>query len=191
MIRRLLDYNHEAALVAHDGAPGSSPPARRVVPFQNAALTDELTELDLASSFLDAVDTRQVDRFVGLLIDRIGAAGPRHALAAIRPHLQSVAKLAGQAVHTGTESEASIGLFGSELEGLSNEDQEFEIARRYVRFALAAIGAATAVPAAAPDVPLRWAARQHAPGLLPSLPAKPPRGLRGRLTSRRPSHPPR
>ena len=59
---------------------------------------------------------------------------------------------------------------GAELEGLSDEDKEFETARAFVRFAmeagrLAAKAPSTQPPAAIATAAARVAARLHAPGL--------------------------
>ena len=62
-------------------------------------------------------------------------------------------------------------IFGLELEGMSPEDQEFELAREFVRFAGSAVQNAAEMP---PNTPPQEAARaaavaaaqQHAPGLL-------------------------
>jgi hypothetical protein len=76
--------------------------------------------------------------------------------------------------------------FGLELEGLSGEDREFEVARQYVRFATAAAQEAAATP---PEVPppvaaqdaANAAAQQAAPGLLATpQAAPPPRAANGR-----------
>jgi len=69
---------------------------------------------------------------------------------------------------------AAGSLFGLELEGLSAEDREFEVARQLVRFAgSAAAQAATAPPQAPPATVARTAASRaaqvYAPGLLPRL----------------------
>ncbi len=77
--------------------------------------------------------------------------------------------------------------FGLEMEGLSREDQEFQIARRLVRFVAAALrGAARDAgpdPEAAARRALAAAAARLAPGLVHSLTpplASPPPGLPGR-----------
>ena len=59
---------------------------------------------------------------------------------------------------------------GLELEGLSPEDQEFEVARRFVRFAGEASRQAAAAPPTAPadevvQAALQRAAQRYAPGL--------------------------
>jgi hypothetical protein len=65
-------------------------------------------------------------------------------------------------------------MFGLELEGLSMEDQQFEVARVFVRFAIAATRelssrAPGASPRAAAIDAATSAAREHAPGLLEEL----------------------
>jgi hypothetical protein len=63
-------------------------------------------------------------------------------------------------------------LFELELEGLSNEDREFEVAKRFVRFATdatrrASSAAALGAPArTVVTAALKQAAYNHAPGLL-------------------------
>jgi phage tail tape-measure protein len=78
----------------------------------------------------------------------------------------------------GQLASAAGSMFGLELEGLSPEDQEFEVARRFVRFAGNAVKhAASALPNANPQTVARAAltaaARQHAPGLLHKSPLQP------------------
>ena len=74
--------------------------------------------------------------------------------------------------HAGTAAKGLLeSLWGLELEGLSPEDQEFEIARRYVRFANATVRNATRkIGTAPPQMVARTAftqaARRHAPGLI-------------------------
>jgi hypothetical protein len=65
-------------------------------------------------------------------------------------------------------------MFGLELEGLSTEDRHFEVARHFVRFAIAATQElSSAAPAASPRATAieaaTSAAREHAPGLLEEL----------------------
>jgi uncharacterized protein (DUF697 family) len=74
----------------------------------------------------------------------------------------------------GQLASAAGSMFGLELEGLSPEDQEFEVARRFVRLAGHAVKHATAAhPQAnsqtAARAALTAAARHHAPGLLRKL----------------------
>jgi hypothetical protein len=64
-------------------------------------------------------------------------------------------------------------LFGMELEGLSPQDQEFEVARKFVKLAADATKTAQATATQAPPVDVvrnavTTAAQQHAPGLVPA-----------------------
>ena len=80
-------------------------------------------------------------------------------------------------------------VFGTEFEGLSAEDREFETARYFVRFALAAARAAAMAPAGRSPatvsaVAMRIAARRYAPGLIGTVTPFYP-GLRLRRAVRR------
>jgi hypothetical protein len=81
----------------------------------------------------------------------------------------------GQAL--GTAAKSGLGqFFGMELEGLSNEDREFEVAKRFVRFATstarnAARYQGTAPPRAVVRRAITTAARDYAPGLVAAAPA--------------------
>ena len=102
------------------------------------------------------------------------------------------AQLGGQA------ASAAGRLFGLELEGLSAEDREFEVARRYVRFAGEAVknlalNQAKQDPRAAANAAAVLAAQTLAPGLLrapaPEAPTAPassglPSGHSGRWVRR-------
>ena len=108
----------------------------------------ELTELELASELLEVRDEAELDRFLGALMSR--AAGAASDLArsptgqALGGILKQATKKALPVVGRGlggwlspdwAEPGARVGkaagtLLGLELEGLSGEDREFEIARR-------------------------------------------------------------
>jgi hypothetical protein len=80
-------------------------------------------------------------------------------------------------------------LFGLELEGLSPEDAEFELAKRFVCLAATAVRHITASPpsAQAETVALRTvarAARDEAPGLYPDLAPRHARALTAIQTSK-------
>jgi hypothetical protein len=78
-------------------------------------------------------------------------------------------------------------IFGLELEGLTPEDQEFEVARRFVRFGAEAVAQAAGAeegeePELAAEAAVQGAAQRHAPGLVrpgrysrPSYPRHPQR----------------
>jgi len=165
---------------------------------QREAVFSETEEMELASAMLDITHEAELDRFVGGLLKRAGRAvgtlvrsptgqalggllkgAARHVL----PTLGSaIGGYFGGATGTQMGSQAAAAasqLFGVELEGLSPEDQEFEVARRYVRFAGEAVKNAALAPTsqdprrAAQDAAVA-AAETHAPGLLQTPPASQP-----------------
>jgi hypothetical protein len=154
---------------------------------------NELNELELASTFLEISSEQELEQFLGGLIRRAGQlagtvvrSDAGRALGGIlknaaRQALPVVGRAIGDWVSPGAGGNVGARLatlggqaFGLELEGLSNEDREFEIARRFVRFADAA---ARQMVAAAPGAPpmvvasraAAAAARQFAPGLVPAF----------------------
>ncbi len=159
---------------------------------------DEAEEMELAAELLEAADEYELDQFLGKVFKKVGQ-GIRKAIKspvarALGGALKGIAKKAlpgvgaalGSAIAPGIGTKiggalgsAASNLFELELEGLSPEDQEFEVARRFVQLAgEAARKAATASPAANPQATakaaLTTAARKHAPGLLrPSIAANP------------------
>ncbi len=149
-------------------------------------LFDEAREMELASQLLDVSEPRELDQFLGNLIKRagrsVGSFLRSDAGRAIGGLLKGAAKkalpfldrnISGGLVDAGDEPTSTAGpVFGLELEGLSPEDQEFELARRFVRFGGSAVQNATSLArngvsgqAAARQGVLR-AARRFAPGLL-------------------------
>jgi uncharacterized protein (DUF697 family) len=131
----------------------------------------------------------ELDRFLGRMFRRIGRGIGRvvrspvgRALGGI---LKGVARRAlpivggalgsmvapGLGTAIGSRLGAAAGrMFGLELEGLSAEDQEFELARRYVRLAASATRRAALAPVMVPPQVVarrafNAAARRHAPGL--------------------------
>jgi hypothetical protein len=160
----------------------------------------ETEEMELASELLAIKDEQELDLFLGKLIRRVGRglgkAIRSPTFKAIGGVLKGVAKaalpIAGRALgaFVGGPVGATIGgklasiagsALGLELEGLSQEDREFEAARRFVRFASQAVKNAAASDVADPIIAAQSAtaaaARRFAPGLLnlrqmaPSLPA--------------------
>ena len=150
-------------------------------------------EIELASEFLEISDEQQLDQFLGNLMQTVGGAVGRFAASdtgralggilkgAARQALPVVGRAVGQwirpdgggAIGANIASQAGR-LFGLELEGLSSEDREFEVARQFVRFAGAAakqasVAPPTASPTAAARAAAAAAARTFAPGLLPRL----------------------
>jgi hypothetical protein len=150
---------------------------------------DEVDEMELAGSLLEVASEEELDRFLGDLLRRAGRAVGSVVRSPIGRSLVDILKnAAGQALPgIGGLMDAAVGgtgggalgempseagqLFGMELEGLSQEDQEYEVARRFVRFGgAAAANAAQAPPAMPPQAAAgnaaAAAARDHAPGLL-------------------------
>jgi hypothetical protein len=170
-----------------------------------------LPEIDeLASELLGVRNDQELDHFLGSLFHKVaGAVGKvikspvGQALGGI---LKTVAKkalpIAGGALGTfvggpaggmlGSKLASMAGnAFGLEYEGLSPEDRDFEVARRYVRFAgHAARKAAVASPHVDPVIVAKAAvtdaAKKFAPGLLapvtgaaaaPTVPRPPASGI--------------
>jgi len=128
-------------------------------------------EIELASEFLEISNEQQLEQFLGNLMQTVGGAVGRFASSdtgralggilkgAARQALPVVGRAVGQwvrpdgggAIGANIASQAGR-LFGLELEGLSSEDQEFEVARQFVRFAGAAAKQASVAPSAASPI---------------------------------------
>ncbi|MDX2306442.1 MAG: hypothetical protein NW226_26775 [Microscillaceae bacterium] len=106
-------------------------------------------EMELASELLAVNNEQELEEFMGRLVSRFGKFARSPIGRKIGGFLKGVARKALPVVGTaaggffGGPLGAKIGgklggfasrLFEMELEGLSNEDKEFEIARRIVRF---------------------------------------------------------
>jgi len=151
---------------------------------------DEVEEMELAASLLEISDEQELDQFLGSLIKKAGKAVGGFVRSPIGKALGGVLKkvagkvlpIAGTALGNlvvpglggmvgGRLASAAGSMFGLELEGMSPQDQELEVARRFVRLAGGAVQQAAQSPqganpvAAAKDAVLA-AAQQHAPGLL-------------------------
>jgi hypothetical protein len=159
--------------------------------FDDDEVFDEAEEMELAAELLSISDDQELEQFLGSLIRKVGSKVRKFAKSstgrALGGLLKSVAKkalpIAGRAAGAffGGPAGAAIGgklasfagkkLFGLELEGMSPEDQEFEVARRVVRLCAAAARKASLAPKGAPATQVaraavQSAARRHAPGLL-------------------------
>jgi hypothetical protein len=154
-----------------------------------AEALDEVEEMEFAAQFLEITDEAELDQFLGSVFKKVGKfvkSGVGRQLGGI---LKGVAKTAlpmvggalgsfiapgvGTAIGSKLGSAAG-GLFGLELEGLSPQDQEYEVARRFVRFASAAAKKAQQLQSAFPPESAARkavieAAKKHAPGLLQAL----------------------
>lgn len=153
-------------------------------------LFDEHQEMEQAIALLEAVDEKQLDHLLGDLIQKanseIGNAVSPPVGRAIAGVLKTVAghtlplarKPIGQRIGSRLGAQLGRGLasiagpaLGLELEGLSQEDSEFESIRQFVRFAAKTVeNAARLAPANNPaDVAHRAAAEAaqiYAPGLV-------------------------
>jgi hypothetical protein len=163
-------------------------------------LVDRAThEVALATELLEAQEAGELDRFLGQLLSRVGGAARDFARSdtgrALGGLLKKAAAEALPAIGQGIGGAlgpqyAALGdrvakgadtTFGLELEGLSHEDREFEVAKAFVRFANAAVRrAAQAPPNAPPQAVARAAAtaaaHRFAPGLLVAVSAGGPTG---------------
>jgi hypothetical protein len=157
--RRLLDYRPELEL---PGAPDGAAPWR-----------DEYGEMDFAARLLEA---RSADELGAVLSDLVAAIDGGRRLAVRGPVLRVLRRAARMVFPlNATRAPADLkrkaaGVFGMELEGLSPEDKEFEVARRFVRLAADAARQAMARAARpagqAVQQALVQSARRNAPGLL-------------------------
>lgn len=170
MDRRLIDYKPEMefAALADD-------------------TRDEAGELAFAAQLLEAQSPAALDSALRHLLARTHIAGPvaQPIAATLRRAARLVFPLNGTRAPGDLKRKAAA-IFGMELEGLSPEDKEFEVARRFVRLAVDTVDEARAragqVPARAAQLALLHAARRHAPGLLRQrAPTQPGRRQRQRM----------
>lgn len=146
----------------------------------------EAEEMELAAELLTVQNEDELEQFLGKLIKKAGgflkSGIGRQITGALKNVAKSALPMLGAAAGNfilpgvggaigGRLASAAGGMFGLELEGLSYEDQEFEIAKQVVRLGgAAASNAAQAPPTAHPmqtaQAALTSAAQQFAPGLL-------------------------
>lgn len=154
---------------------------------------DEAQEMELAAELLGVSDEAELDQFLGGLIQSAGQAIGKAVRSPVGQKLGGFLKSAAKkllptaAGAAGTliggplggaigskVGEAAGRALGLELEGLSPEDREYEVARRFVRFAGEAARQACRPISGDAHVAARKAAaiaaEKHAPGLL-RLPA--------------------
>ena len=158
--------------------------------YETEGIFNEQEEMELAAELLEVTNEQELEQFLGSLISKVGGAlgkivkGPIGS--AVGGVLKTVASkalpIAGGALGTffGGPIGATIGsnlagmagkALGLELEGLSNEDKEFEAAKQFVKFAGETVknaleGAPHADPATVAKAAAVEAARAHAPGIL-------------------------
>jgi hypothetical protein len=150
---------------------------------------DEAEVMELAAELLEVTSDAELDQFLGSLFKKVGKSVGKFMKSPLAKTMGGVLKgvaktalpIAGTALGSvvpglgnvvgGTLGTMAAGMFELELEGLSGEDQEFEVAKRYVQFASEATKQAATAPAnAAPQQvaqkALTVAAQKYAPGLL-------------------------
>jgi len=159
--------------------------------YEGEAPFSEEEEVALATELLGITSDQELDQFLGKVFRRVARGvgrairSPvgRSLIGALRGVARQYLPVAGAALGNvlvpglggvvgGKLASAAGRAFGLEVEGLSAEDQEFQVARRYVRLAgdaarRAALASATgASPQAVVQQALTMAARRHAPGLV-------------------------
>ncbi len=128
---------------------------------------DEMEEMELAADFLEVSDEAELEEFLGKLIRKAKKAAGGFLKTGLGKQigglLKGAAKQALPALGNvflpgvGGVAGAKLGqLFGLELEGLSPQDQEFEGARKFVRFAGEVAQAAANAP---PNMPAQQGAK--------------------------------
>lgn len=145
--------------------------------------------MELASGFMEISDEGELDQFLGSLIKKAGRVLGKVVKSPVGQALGGILKGAarqalpvlGSALggYVGGPEGAQLGSqlatgaarkFGLETEGLSHEDEAFEVAKQYVRFAGETVKNAVAAPPGDPQAVAQsaatQAARTHAPGLL-------------------------
>ena len=181
----LTDYSPQLETGGRVEPSGRAP---NTVWFRQGAETvfSEEEELDLASEFLEIHSERDLENYLGALIDRASRAtnarldepvGRDHIFKKLSKMILPMADPlgvfgGGRPRAPGSGLAAGIGpALGLELEGLSPEDSDFEIAKQFVRFAGSAIRNAqetgpTGDPAKQAHDAAARAAQLHAPGLM-------------------------
>lgn len=170
--------------------------------FQEAELQE------LAAELLSVSNEQELNHFLGDLIKKAGSAVGKFVKSPIGQQLggmlKGVAKqalpMAGAALGNlvlpgvggaigGKLASAAGSMFGLELEGLSQEDREFEAAKQFVRLAADATKTAVTAPSAANAAAVArdavtQAAQKFAPGLVTGSNGRSGGGLTGRWVRR-------
>ena len=175
--------------------------------YETEGPLDEVEEMELATELLAlGADEAELDEFLGKVFGRVrrrtgrflrsrtGRALRRRLGRGLRTAARVGLPLAAGAVGTslagplggiaGQMAAQAIGArFGLELEGLSPEEQELEVARQFVRLAADAADEAARLQDEHPEeeaarIAMIRAARRHAPGLPMANGRRPARGRR-------------
>jgi hypothetical protein len=154
----------------------------------------ETQELELANEVLEVTSEEELEEFLGDLWNRAkSTAGQIYNSAAVQQALPTVKAVGAKILPVAAGKLADYAWPGSgdyvkagtgalvdqwlkeELEGLSAEDRELALARRYIRFALEALDRAAKTPKRVPphvagQIAVTDSARTHIPGVVPFLP---------------------
>jgi hypothetical protein len=165
------------------GAP-PAPPADGGFPSASGTV-------ELAAGLLDVTNQSELEGFLGgLVAETARKAGGRLPADTKRTLVAVLGRTAERTLPTLTTAlgdrlepagagpsatETAARVYGLELEGMSPEDRDFEIARQFLRYAQAATVRAASATAPAPaaavvDAAVAAAGREFAPGLLPPFP---------------------
>lgn len=186
MHRRLLDYSPEAETYEAISAAG-------VGCANPEAVFSEADEMELAVGLLGIANHAELEQFLGGVVDQASRTVGKTVTSAGKGALTGLLTAAAQkalplidsafegqpGLATGTDTtsrvvKAAAKYLGLELEGLSPEDQEFEAARQFIRFAADAARNAVGGPVATPaHTAAAQAAHRFAPGLRSSLAGAP------------------
>jgi hypothetical protein len=175
----IVDFNPESEILNQ----GTSEASGEASTEQEVGVPSEADEIELAASLLEVTHESRLDRFLATLARSVGVLDAARAkeLGGLLKGVatQALPRLArgglvsnlGSGREARRQSTTAGEIFGLELEGLSNEDQEFEAAKAFVRLAAAAAHAlatqtGNASPASDARRALRTAAERHAAGLL-------------------------
>ena len=162
--------------------------------FEFESVFDEAEEMELAAELLAVSNEAELDQFLGKVFRKVTRAVKkvpfkhvgRTLFKRFRPILRRTVPLLGRAAGTyfggpmggqiGSMAASRLGRrFGLELEGLSPEDQEFEVSRRVVRLMGSAVAnAAKAPPTAHPDTVAKNAIKKAIQTTAPNMPAHRP-----------------
>jgi hypothetical protein len=151
---------------------------------------------ELAAQLLDVTNEAELEGFLGRLVYSVvqRAGGPvpattgRALVAALRGTAERTLPTLTTALRDplgppngvgSSAAETAARVYGLELEGMSPEDRDYEIARQFLRFAQAVAVRAARAPAGSVDAAVAGVSRELAPGLLldrPEIPtgARPP-----------------
>lgn len=157
--------------------------------FESEGVFSEVQEMELAANMLEISGEAELDHFLGDLIKKAGHALGKVVKSPVGQAIGGILKqAAGAALPVlGTAAGTALGgpiggqiggglasslgsALGLELEGLSPQDQEYEVARQFVKFAGDAVKRTLDQPGTPPAIAAQnafaEAARQHAPGLV-------------------------